>query len=317
MEKNLLKTDQLRSMTEAKKIDDVFSVLQNAGYGVEGSQLSIDNFELALKGAEQDLFAEIDELSKEDEIFNIFKYPSDYHNIKVLLKAEALGTERNDILVGTGTIKPQEMVRIVNERDKSSLTEYMAEGLEEAIDTHARTKDPQAIDFILDKYCFMDIARVADESGNKFAKGYVALLIDTLNLKTFMRVKKMGQPWTYFANVFIPGGNVDQRSFVNGYDEDIKHAAERFAPFDIGEAATKGIESVIEHGTFTELERMCDNVLMDYVRAAKLKTFGVEPLIAFIVSKQMEIKCLRILLSGKLADMEPEAIRERMRIVYE
>lgn len=317
MEKKLLTGEQFRAMTESKNIDDVFKALQDAGYGTEGNAIREDNYEEILKTAEKNLFAEIRELSKNEPLFNIFSYQVDYHNIKVLLKAEALGVDRSDILMENGTIPAKDMIRFVNERNRMELTENMAKALDEAIDTHARTKDPQAIDFICDRYCFEDIRKTAKESGNSFVQGYVRLWIDTINLKTFVRVRKMGQPWSYYSDVFVAGGNVDLQVFISAYEEDAKQAAAHFTRYDIYEAVSEGGASIEKTGTFTLLEKLCDDTLMKYIRGARHITFGVEPLVAYLVSRQMEIKCIRILMTGRLAGMDPAVIRERMREMYE
>lgn len=315
-ERYLIKEEQFRVMTESGNIDDICKSLQDAGYGSETEPFRVDNYDRILTEAERDLYAEIESLANENEVFDIFSYPSDYHNIKTLLKAEFLGVDRSDILLSTGTIPADKMQEIVRERNRSVMTEYMNKAIEEAIDNHARTKDPQAVDFICDKYCFRDISRIADESGNDFVKGYVRLWIDTVNLKTFMRVRKMGQPWGYFAEIFVPDGNVDQQVYVAGYEEDAAQLAARFAPYEIGQAVAVGAEAIDRDGTFTALEKMCDNALIAYIREAKGITFGLETMVAYLVAKQMEIKCIRILMTGKLAGMEPEIIRERMRDTY-
>ena len=316
-EKHLLTSEQFRSMTETKKIDEVCKVLQDAGYGTESNALNSDNYEDILRETEKEIFEDIRSLSRENEVFDIFSYPADYHNIKVLLKSEFLGVNRSDILMSSGTIPSDSMVAAVNERNKSAMTEYMGRALDEAIDNHARTKDPQAIDFICDKYCFMDISRVAEKSENDFVKGYVRLWIDTINLRTFVRVRKMEQPWAYFAEVFIPGGNVDLQTFVSCYEEDIKQAAVRFEAYDIHKAIDEGGEAMIKEGTFTTLEKLCDDALMEFVKQAKYITFGLEPMIAYLISRQMEIKCIRVLMGGKAVGMDPQVIRERMRETYE
>ncbi len=317
MEKKLLTGEQLRTMTESKNVDDIFKVLQDAGYGAEGNAIKADNYEDVLRQAETELFAEIKDLSKEAELFRIFAYPMDYHNMKVLLKAESLGINRDEILMENGTIPSSEMAKIINQRNRTLLTENMVKALNEAIDTHARTKDPQVIDFICDKYCYKEICDCAAQSGNQFVQGYVALWMDTINLKTFVRVRKMGQPSSYYSKVFLPGGNVELHIFLQAYEDDMKQVPERFRRYDIREAAERGIESMEKTGTFTLLEKLCDDTLMKYLREAKSITFGVEPMMAFLVAKQMEIKCIRILLAGKLADMDPSVIRERMRETYE
>lgn len=316
-ESKLLSSEQLRNMTESKNIDDICKVLQDAGYGSEGNTLTAANYQYVLKQAEATFFAEVKELSKSSEALNIFCYPADYHNLKVLLKAEALGVDRDELLMGNGTINASEMAKNVRERSTMNLTENMASALTEAVDVHARTNDPQMIDFVCDKYCFMDIIEAAEKSKNSYVKGYVALWIDTINLKTFARVKKMGQPWKYFENVFIPGGTVDVQVFLGSYEDDFKQATEKFQAYDIAKAVSEGGEAIDNSGDFTLLEKICDNLLVEYSREARTVTFGLEPLVAYLIARQNEIKAIRIVLAGKLAKMSPELIRERLRETYE
>lgn len=316
-EGKLLSKEQLRNMTESKNIDDICKVLQDAGYGTEGHAITATNYQEVLKQTEASFFEEIKGLGKNSKVFDIFCYQTDYHNIKVLLKAEALGIKRDDILMEGGTITAKDMQNSVKERTYMTLTENMARAIDEAVDVHARTNDPQMIDFICDKYCFIDIAEAAENSKNRFVEGYVKLWIDTVNLKTFARVKKMGMPWTYFENVFITGGNVEEQVFISGYDEDFKHIAERFQATEIARAVSEGGEEIDARGSFTLLEKICDNLLVEYTRKAKTVTFGIEPIVAYLLSRQNEVKAIRILLAGKIAKMDPQLIRERLREAYE
>ena len=151
-EGKLLSSEQLRSMTESKNIDDICKVLQDAGYGSEGNALTAANYQEVLKEAEASFFAEVKELSKDSKALNIFCYPADYHNLKVLLKAESLGVDRDELLMESGTISASEMAKSVKERSTMNLTENMASALAEAVDVHARTNDPQMIDFVCDKF---------------------------------------------------------------------------------------------------------------------------------------------------------------------
>lgn len=316
-EGKLLKAEQLRNMTESKNIDDICKVLQDAGYGTEGHAITVANYQEVLKQTEASFIEEIKELGKGNKVFDIFCYQADYHNIKVLLKAESLGVNRDEILMDSGTIATKDMKNSVKERTYLLLTENMANAIEEAADVHAKTNDPQMIDFICDKYCFADITLAAESSKNRFVEGYVRLWIDTVNLKTFARIKKMGLPWTYFENVFIAGGNVDAKLFISGYDEDFKHLAVRFQATDLINAVSEGGEEIDTKGSFTLLEKICDNLLVEYTRGAKNVTFGIEPLVAYLLARQNEVKAVRILLAGKIAKMDPELIRERLREAYE
>lgn len=48
------------------------------------------------------------------------------------------------------------------------------------------------MDLICDRECYADILEAAKASGSSFVTGYVRLLIDTINLKTFVRAEKDG-----------------------------------------------------------------------------------------------------------------------------
>ncbi len=47
-----------------------------------------------------------------------------------------------------------------------------------------------------------------------------------------------------------------------------------------------------------------------------MTVFGISPLAAYYVANEIEIKCLRIILSAKLSEASSEVIRERMRELY-
>jgi len=316
-EKFMLGKDKLNNMAESKTIEDVCKVLQDAGYGEEGETVSPVYYEQSLVKETQKLYRFLYSIAPGQPEFNVFAYPFDYHNIKALLKSEALGTNAQDILMQGGTIEPQAMAADVKERNFMKMTVHMKHGIEEAVDMHARTHDPQCIDLILDKHCYADLTEVADRSGNLFLKGYVRLLIDTINLKTFVRVRQMGQPWSYFSSVYISGGNIDEKTFVGGYDEPLNQFAQRLSSYALGDAAEHGCAGIKETGKFTEIEKLCDNALIRYVQEAKAHTFGIEPLVAYAVAKQIEIKCVRIILAGKTVGIEPSSIRERLRETYE
>lgn len=316
-EKYLLSKDKLNNMIEAKTMEDACKILQDAGYGSEGEVIQPLLYEQTLVKETTKLYDFIFSIAPEQPEFRVFAYPFDYHNIKVLLKAEILGTGDMNILMEGGTISPAVMSSLVKERNYMPMTVNMKHAIEDAMDTHARTRDPQCIDLILDKYCYADIREVADKSGNAFLQGYIRLLIDTINLKTFARVRKTGQTWTYFSEVCLPGGNIDEKTFVAGYDEPMNQFAVRLTSYALGDAAEGGSAGLKESGSFTELEKLCDNALIRYVKGAKAYTFGLEPLIAYVVAKQMEIKCVRIILAGKAVGIESSRIRERLREAYE
>jgi len=77
-----------------------------------------------------------------------------------------------------------------------------------------------------------------------------------------------------------------------------------------------GIESFRNTGSLTKLEKLSDNYIMNYVKKSRFVTFGVEPLIGYLVAKESEIRNVRIVMVGKINGISPEIIRERLRETY-
>jgi len=69
-------------------------------------------------------------------------------------------------------------------------------------------------------------------------------------------------------------------------------------------------------GSLTELELWCDNQLINYLRPARYKTFGLEPILGFWSGKQFELQAVRIILSGLRHGIPAAALRKRLRDSY-
>lgn len=314
-ERNLLNREKLVGMIEARTMEDACKTLQEAGYG-GGDVIQPTAYEKALDAESAEVYEFIRSIAPDSEEFRIFRYPTDYHNIKTLLKAEITGGDVRGILMEGGSIAPDTMSILVKERNYMALTPHMKAAIEESVETHARTHDPQVVDLICDRECYADISEAAKASGSDFVEGYVRLLIDTINLKTFARAREMKQPWGYFGGVFLAGGSIGEKVFVAGYDEPYQQFAARLIPYGLTEAMEGGGTELKESGGFTSLEKLCDDALVRYVKDAKYISFGIEPLVAYVVARQMEIKSARIILAGKKAGIDSQLLRERVRETY-
>ena len=63
-------------------------------------------------------------------------------------------------------------------------------------------------------------------------------------------------------------------------------------------------------------ERWCDNRLIEKIRPQKYETSTIDPIAAWLLARENEIKTVRILLSGKRNGLSDDAIRERLREMY-
>ena len=66
----------------------------------------------------------------------------------------------------------------------------------------------------------------------------------------------------------------------------------------------------------TAFEKACDNAVNSYLQGAKLVSYGPEAVAAYVAAVEGEIQAVRMILTGRLAGVKPEAIRERLRDLY-
>ena len=316
VEKYMLSKDRAEKMIDAKTIDDALRILYECEYGNGKDQVAAKDFEQLLTDEHKKTYNFIMSIAPELNNFKIFLFTYDYHNLKVIMKSEYLGINADELLVNTGTIDIKVLKYAVTERDFSVLTENMSKAVKEIIDSFPKNKDPQVIDIVLDKYCYDDMLKSAEEVNCKFIVDYLRLLIDTINLKTYVRLRKMNKSWDFLSKVFIDGGTINQRLFISSYDEPFDKFADALFSYGFKDDFLEGTNVLNETGMFTVLEKLFDNKLIEHIKTAKYISFGIEPLVGYLIAKENEIKTARIIMAGKLAGIPSELIRERLRETY-
>ena len=154
---------------------------------------------------------------------------------------------------------------------------------------------------------------MADKVGSPFLKGYAEILVDTANLKSAVRTLRMGKNQDFLAAVLIEGGNVGTQRITAAGDKD--SLAALYARTKLEKAASLGADA-LAGGSMTEFERACDNAVNAYLRDAKLVPYGCEPVAAYLAAVEGEIQAVRMILTGRLAGVRPQVIRERLRDLY-
>ena len=69
-------------------------------------------------------------------------------------------------------------------------------------------------------------------------------------------------------------------------------------------------------GSLTEFERACDDALMTFLQRARRTPFGPEVVVGYLGAKEAEFTAVRTILSGKIAGLNAEDIRARLRMSY-
>ncbi len=314
--KNLMSKKDLMRVAASKDLEAAEGILREYGYG-KADELKEKDVEAFIRREQNKLFRTIYETLPEREELALLLFPFDYHNVKVCLKAELLGiTPDDNYLVSTGNIDRRKIVALVRDRNYSFMPVYMKEGILEAEDLFSRSKDPQDIDIVLDKACYKNMIKTAEEVGDDFITSMVKTKIDTLNIGSFVRLKQLGKAYEFFKKVYIPDGTVPPNVYMETYEENYAQAADKFAPYGYDGLLSEGAKNLKETGDFSLFERMREDKLMEVNKRAKFELFGLAAIAGYWFGKEVEIDNLRIILTGKLFDIPADQIEERLREPY-
>lgn len=306
-ENRLLTKANLEQLASEKSVERIVSVLREKEYDFDMVQRPED-YEIVLKKAEEDLYQLIKGIMDENDFVEIFLSQNDAYNIKLILKSKRQAKEYKNNLIDSGTISKEEISIIMENEEYDKLDKKMKETIQEAIELYEKTKMPFVIDAILDKACFNKMKKLAKKIKNEFILKYIEKLIDITNIKTFFRIRKLKQNSSIFEISYIEGGKISLKTFMENLKEDEQNLKYKFIGF------SNTIEQAVYH--YENLDKFCDNYIMDYMKEAKLKALTVEPIVAYIYAKQTEFKNIRIIFTGKLNNISNNKIKERLRESY-
>lgn len=311
----LLDQGRMDQMLEAPTIEDAARILIDCGYP-ELEQVNSDTVNQMLAQERARCLEDLGQLLPEPAILAIFQLPQDYHNVKVLLKAEAIGAppETLQLMTDTGRVPTRELTGAVTNRDLRDLPLLLAEAITEARQVLSSTRDPQLGDLVLDRYYFQELQNLAQETGSDFLADYVALTIDTANLRTVVRVLRMGRGREQLEGILCQGGELEVQRLLEGVSSGIP-LEDLYAASSLQQAAEAGSEAV-RGGSLTKFEKLCDDGVTEFLRQSRLVAFGEAPVIAYLAAKEMELTSIRIIMTSRLAGLPAEVIRERLREAY-
>ena len=306
LERNRLTAPRIEQLLTAGDVAACSQLLSELGYEPIHDEASL---QASLKQQREAVFSDIARFMPEPELLDVFRLKYDYHNIKTLLKDRSGGR----LLMDAGCISAADMERQYAESGNwQFLPKEMADAAKEAADVLAETGNPQRSDFILDRAYFAQLRSLAQESRCAYLQEYIRAMIDAANLRSLVRTKRLRTDPGFLRQVLFDGGSVSVDTIV-AHAGNGPAALYRATPF---RAAAEAGEEAVKGGSLTAFERACDNAVLLAAGKARSSPFGVEVVLGYLAAKEAEWTAVRIIMSGRMAGMTADAIRERLRDQY-
>jgi len=269
------------------------------------------NYSSVLDSLMKDTFELMRNIVPDESIWRIFALYYDIHNMKLAVKERLTGKKLDSLVLVYGSYSlPTIRSAAVRESDNLLKNETLTKGYFKAL----HTKDMYDIDFILDKAYFETLKGYAVRLNSPGIVEFVIERIDLFNISALFQSMAAGASKAYFAKAFSEEGSCS----LSQWQEYIYGDPGEAEKFPLREKY-RPIWSAAENRQrlFEELDVLIDNYLIGKTKACKLMAFGIEPIAAYFYNKLIEIKNIRILLTGKERGYVSYEIQRRMRIPYE
>lgn len=268
-------------------------ILRDKGYGKKDStDLGI------LEDEMKKIWRESENVLPDPSLLDILKCKNDFHNIKTILKAFISNMPWENLVLTPALIDPGEIYSSISKNNFSELPDFFKNVGEDAYRIITREHDGQKAEIYIDKMAFSYLKSLA--KGNFFLTEWVDKNIIYINILIAMRSFKNGSKST--KDAFLETDKINllklEQASING---------------DFKEIVSKiGYETEGEKIDISDFEKWCEKKKTEFFSQYKNQFFGIEPILAFILSKEEEIKKLRIILSCLKNNIPTEIIRERL-----
>lgn len=307
VENRLLTNTDIENLIAAKTADEAIRIPADR-YSLE--PIPPRNFEELLKKEADKAWEDVNYALPKGATLDFLLYKNDFHNLKVAIKAVMTGIRNCDkYVVGPSTVSFDKIMDAAVKKDFSLLDNMLSHVAMTAYDVLSRTKDSQLSDTIIDKASMDFSLDSALKTKNSFLIGYVKLLNTIADIKIAVRSSETLKTSDYMDMAFSKASYLSRESLIRASLAGIEELSEYLAFAGYGEAANAIKISMQDY------EKISDNLITEYMKNSSGVSFGVEPLVSYIVRKQTEILNVRIIMSAKLNGFSEEDIRERLRSI--
>lgn len=306
----------IERMIETENASDALKLMVEKDYGsMPPANESPYEYERLILEEERKVYRKMDELLPDKRHIAFFKFKNDCHNIKVLLKSEFTDTD-DSRLNPNATVDPNKLKAAIRERKSDILPEEFKGAIEEALESYAKTKNPAVFDLYLDKACFLLMKKTAEESKNKQLKAIAGFIIDSYNIKALIRNMVVSKSMNLLRATLLKEGSVDPSEYVKLFNGSMEQVKSFFSRNPLGEVVAKSVDTYMSTGSLSGMDKYFDEYYLSLVKRYKQQLDGPGPVFYYHALKEMEMKNMSLVMTGKINMLPKDDIRERLRIYY-
>ena len=313
LENYMLGWNELKKMVEAKTIEEAYKIATDKAISTDKP---ISFYEQGLIQSLDKTYSLVEEIAPDPNMIRLFRLKYDGHNLKTLIKASKLDGQVDISLSPLGMVDEKTIYACFKENDFRAYPEKLATSAVNAIEALAQSGNPQMVDVIIDHGVMSSMLNMAYGFDIKFLHSIVVTQIDIANIRSLIRLKRMKKDSAFLKTVLLEGGSLDVKKLISIFPKTYDEIWSVVTSLPNGKYFDEALVSIKNGGRLTLFEKLCDNYLTALLRSAKLVPFGAQPIISYLLAKEVEVQAVRIIIASKLGGVDQNLIIERLRETY-
>jgi V/A-type H+-transporting ATPase subunit C len=318
LELQMLTRTTLLNTANAESFEQAVDLLAGSEYALpHGSKnfAELENMLQMRRSAVRELF---NELMIDRPIAKLFRTRDDFANLRLALRRtlteRTLGVDYSN----EGNVSPQIFGQVFKEENYHLLPDYMAEAAEQAVLAYYQNKDIRWIDYTIDRLQAEYNLKKAHQLKSVFLLGLFRIQIDLTNIRTMLRLKFIppltgaGFTESEQRNVFLEGGFIELERFIHGLELGYEGLGTLFFVTPYYQIADTGAGYLMSNKSFLKVEQQCDEFLTSFLKSTIQITAGPQPIIAYLLMKENEIRTVRLILTAKKNFLDTKLILDRI-----
>jgi len=279
----------------------------------------VENILRARRQAVRELFADLmtrpakpGRSGIDEPIVQLFKTRDDFANLRLAVRRtltdKPLGTDYSP----ESNVPPELIEQIFAEGDEFSkmvFPDYVQEAVEQAVLAYYKDKDTRQIDYAIDGVQANYNLKHACQLNSIFLLGLFRIQIDLTNIRTLLRLKFTESEET---NVFLKGGYIELDRLQRGLDLGYEALGPLFFVTPYYDVIQAGANYLASNKSFLGVEQQCDAHLIGFLKSTITITAGPQPIIAYLLMKENEIRTVRLILTAKKNFLDTKLILDRI-----
>jgi V/A-type H+-transporting ATPase subunit C len=185
----------------------------------------------------------------------------------------------------------------------------MQQAAESAVLAYYQDKDIRRIDYAIDKSQAHYNLTTAHRIESIFLLSLFRIQIDLTNIRTICRLKFTESEQ---RNVLLDGGFIARDRLEKALELGYEQLGSLFFVTPYYRLVEIGAAYLAAEKSFLKLERQCDEYLAGFLKTTITVTAGPQPIISYLLTKEQEIRTVRLILTAKRNHLDTKLILDRI-----